>query len=176
MTDQFSNPASSAGIEWTAVNGHLLLVSPHSQEHGIVTAYGPADAVRADITDLDAVDPNTGLPFVYEDILVFPKVLQSQLRPKFGGKVLGRLGQGAAKQGQDPPWTLADFTPQDAQRATAYLAHIATLAMRAPAADPWASAPAAPPQQAPVYPPPAPAPTAPPAAPPAQGWSQDPPF
>jgi hypothetical protein len=48
-------------------------------------------------------------------------VLQGQLRSKVGTKVLGRLGQGVAKPGQSPPWTLVAFSSEDARKAQAYI-------------------------------------------------------
>lgn len=111
----FSSPASTSGVDWNATKGHLLLVSPLSLEEGVNTSLGAKDAIRADITDLD-----TGETFT--DVLVFPRVLIGQLRPRLGGKVLGRLGQGNAKPGQSAPWLLQDFTANDAKKAEAYLA------------------------------------------------------
>lgn len=113
-TDMFSAPASTNGIDWKAALGHLLLVSPLSVEEKVNTSLGEKDAIRADVVDLDTND-------TYTDVLVFPRVLQGQLRPKIGGKVLGRLGQGTAKPGQSAPWVLQDFTPDDAKKASAYI-------------------------------------------------------
>jgi hypothetical protein len=158
MSDMFTNPASaSAGITWSEARGHLLLISPVSQEKGIQTSFGLTDAIRATVVDLDVKD-SSGMPTVYDDTLVFPKVLQSQLRPKIGGRVLGRLGQGLAKSGQDAPWTLNDFSPEDADLASRYLTHVAksqfggaapVATQQAPVvaqADPWAK------QDAPAFP------------------------
>lgn len=111
---QFSAPASTSGIEWKTALGHLLLVSPLSVEEKVNTSLGEKDAIRADIVDLDQGE-------TYTDVLVFPRVLQGQLRPKIGGKVLGRLGQGAAKPGQSAPWVLQDFSPDDAKKASAWI-------------------------------------------------------
>ncbi len=113
--EQFSAPASTTGIDWKSSLGHLLLVTPLSVEEKVNTSLGEKDAIRADIVDLDTED-------VYTDVLVFPRVLQGQLRSKIGGKVLGRLGQGAPKPGQSAPWLLQDFTAADGQKASAYLA------------------------------------------------------
>lgn len=115
MTEAFSPPASTQGIDWKDALGHLLLVSPLAVETGVQTVHGPTDAIRADITDLDNGEE-------YVDVLVFPRVLQGQLRSKVGGKVLGRLGQGVAKPGQSAPWTLGEFNTADAQKAQDYLA------------------------------------------------------
>lgn len=111
----FSAPASTQGVDWNATKGHLLLVSPLSLEEKVNTSLGEKDAVRADIVDLDTGE-------TYTDVLVFPRVLIGQLRPRIGGKVLGRLGQGVAKAGQSAPWLLQDFSADDAKKAEQYLA------------------------------------------------------
>ncbi len=65
-------------------------------------------------------------------MLIFPRVLQSQLRAYIGtGKgALGRLGKGVAKAGQSAPWQLD--TPTDADKATAR-AYLAGKSAPAPA-------------------------------------------
>lgn len=128
-TDQFSAPASTTGIDWKNSLGHLLLVSPLSVEEKVNTSLGEKDAIRADIVDLDDGEQ-------YTDVLVFPRVLQGQLRPKIGGKVLGRLGQGTAKPGQSAPWLLQDFTQADAQKASDWIARQNLAGISAPASTP----------------------------------------
>ena len=112
MTDQdpFEEPAHGDRIVFDDVNGSLLLFTVHSVEHNIETAFGESDAVKCDVVVLDG--DHTG--DIYENALIFPRVLQGALGPKAGKKVLGRLGQGEAKKGQSPPWTLDD--PTDADR------------------------------------------------------------
>lgn len=119
MADQpFAPPAPPGeGIAWPDLLGSLLLINVISAETGIQTSYGAADAIRADVTVLDG--PNAGKEHL--DTLIFPKVLQSQLRARVGGKVLGRLTQGQAKPGQSAPWLLAEATEQDQQTAMAWL-------------------------------------------------------
>lgn len=119
MNQPFADPAApSSGIPWAELNGSLLLAKVTSLETDIDTQFGKSDAVRADVTVLDG--PKAGEEFV--DTLVFPKVLQSQLRARVGQTVLGRLGQGQGKPGQSPPWMLSAATPQDQQTGAAYLA------------------------------------------------------
>lgn len=117
-TDEFASPATSTGIKWEDLKGSLLLFEVHSLEAGIKTAFGETDAVRADVTVLDGTNAGD----TYNDTLVFPKVLVSQLRPNTGRKVLGRLGQGAAKPGQSAPWMLQDATDDDKTVARAHVA------------------------------------------------------
>lgn len=113
--DLFDGPGSTTGIQWEDINGRLLLVKAESVETGIKTAYGDTDAVRADVIVLDG----PGAPEEYRDTLIFPRVLQGQVRSNAGtGRYnLGRLGQGNKKPGQSPPWILAD--PTDADKAIA---------------------------------------------------------
>lgn len=117
---QFSSPAEpSSGIPWNEVSGCLLLIDVKSVETGISTSFGEKDAVRADVAVLDGPQGGTEYP----DCLVFPLVLKSQLTPRIGTKVLGRVGQGNAKPGQKPPWMLTEASPQDQQLAERWLAH-----------------------------------------------------
>jgi len=116
MSD-FNDPRQSTGIEWASLKGSLLLIKPHEQVHGIKTAYGESDAMRADVIVLDGDETDT----VYADTLIFPKLLQSAVRPFIGGMVLGRLGQGQKKPGQSPPWTLSAATEDDKKVGRAYL-------------------------------------------------------
>jgi len=116
MSNAFTPPAPpSGGITWADQLGRLLVIEPLSVET-IKTAYGDNEAVRAHVHVLDGPDPHT-----FDDALVFPRVLTSQLRPLLGGKVLGRLGQGQAKPGQSAPWLILDPTEADQAAADAWL-------------------------------------------------------
>lgn len=117
MSNPFSRPAPASGIQWEDHTGRLLLIEPKEFERDIATAFGPKDAVRADITVIDA----PGGPQEFPDALIFPGVLISQTRPLVGEKVLGRLGQGVAKPGQKPPWRLDDPTDDDVTAGSRYL-------------------------------------------------------
>ena len=122
-TFEISAPSSSTGIQWADLKGSLLLFKVHSYEPSLTTQFskapGDASAVRADVTVLDGDLTGTE----YTDTLVFPKVLQSQIKGKVGGGlVLGRLEQGAPKSGQSAPWKLAeDLTKADKDLAVAHL-------------------------------------------------------
>lgn len=117
MSSPFSAPAQATGITWEEHLGRLLLVEPKELEKEIDTVHGKKDAVRADVTVIDADDA----PEVYTDALIFPGVLISQTRSLLGEKVLGRLGQGQAKPGQKPPWRLEDPTEADITIGMKYL-------------------------------------------------------
>jgi len=113
----YDTPAAAGGnIQWADIENSLVLIKPTNYETGISTSYGDRDAVRANITVLDG--PQQGVE--YDDAMVWPKVLVSQLKSKVGRKVLGRVGKGVAKKGQSAPWVLDDPTPDDIQRAKAY--------------------------------------------------------
>ena len=100
--------------------GHLLLITVLEIVEDITTDYGDTDAIRADVAILDGPDKAK----VYEDTLLFPKVLFGQLKGHVGKKVVGRLGQGEAKKGQSPPWTLAPPTDTDIVTARKYQTYI----------------------------------------------------
>jgi hypothetical protein len=118
MTDEFA-PPGGARIDYNQINGRLLLIEPTTLEEDVPTVNGIAKyAIRADVTILDG--PTAGA--VLSDTLIFPKVLTGQLRSRIGQKVLGRLGQGAAQPGKNPPWTLSRATDADTKIGKAYLA------------------------------------------------------
>ena len=119
-------PASTTGdqIDLNKVNGSLLYITCHEVVRDIQTKFGPSDAVRADVAILDGDDKGT----VLEDVLFFPRVLVKQLRNAAGSVdpvVLGRLGQGIASAGQDPPWILSVPTPDDLAVGVRYEAYAA---------------------------------------------------
>lgn len=113
----FATPGTASGISWEDLNGSLLLIEPLSVEEGIKTVHGDKSAIRANVAVLDGDQKGQD----YQDTLVFPLVLQGQLRGRIGQKVLGRLGQGEKKAGQKPPWKLAEATEADIAVGTAYL-------------------------------------------------------
>ncbi|WP_026152284.1 hypothetical protein [Actinopolyspora halophila] len=120
MTDMFDGPGSAAGIQWGDLQGRLLLIKAHSVEDSISTAFGETSAVKADVVELDGPDAGTE----HLDTLIFPKVLQGQVKGNAGtGRYnLGRLGRGQAKPGQSAPHQLGDPTDADKDVARRYLA------------------------------------------------------
>lgn len=117
MTEPFTGPAASTGVDYATYNGALLLIEVKALEHNVRTKLGEKDAIRGDIHVLDGKEVGEVIP----DTLIFPRVLISQLRPKIGGMVLGRLGQGEKKAGQNAPWVLSEPTDADRAVAVAYL-------------------------------------------------------
>jgi hypothetical protein len=106
----FEAPAApSAGLNYTELNGSLLLITVNSVEENFSTQFGIKPAVRADVVVLDGKEAGTEEP----DTMILPKVLVNQLRPKIGSTVLGRLSQGKAKSGQKAPWLLDPPTADD---------------------------------------------------------------
>lgn len=121
---QFSQPAAGGGIEWASLNGCLLIIQPTENTDPITTVHGPQTAVRANVIVVDGPIAGT----THEDILVFPRVLKSQLSSRIGQNVLGRLGQGQAKPGQNPPWNLQPGTAADEAAAVKLLTPTVTAA------------------------------------------------
>lgn len=130
MSDMFDAPSSGAKI--TDYDGQLLLMKANREQNGIVTAFGPADAIDVDLIVLDGKDTGE-----YPGVLVFQKALQGQLRAKVGtGRyVLGRLGRGQAKAGQSAPWILTDPTEADKNLARAFLDRAPVAVAAAPIKD-----------------------------------------
>lgn len=129
MSEMFDTPGSANAIQWKDLNGALLLFTVTGQEFDMPTKFTKpgekgADPVRVDLIVLDG--PQSGE--TYEDTLVFPRGLIGQLKSKVGSRVLGRLGQGQAKAGQDPPWLLTAATPEDEKVARAALSGATTSA------------------------------------------------
>lgn len=119
QNDPFAAPSSASGIEWKDLKGALLLVKVNGFEAEIKTVHGNSSAVRADVIVLDDKG-EVAAETVYGDTLIFPKVVQSQV--KNSTMVLGRLGQGEKKPGQSPPWMLSEATEADKEIGRAYLA------------------------------------------------------
>jgi len=132
--NQIDDPAQpSGGVDWGSLQNRLLLFDVIDIEKEINTVHGVKDAVRADLAVLDG--PEAGKR--YDNTLVFPGVLISQLKSKTGKKVLGRLGTGEKKQGQNAPWKLLTATDTDKATAQRYLASYTARNISQPD-DPWA--------------------------------------
>jgi hypothetical protein len=130
MSSPFAKPAPPGeGIKWADLEGSLLIIDPISLETDIQTSYGSSDAVRARVSIVDG--PQAGN--VYEDTLIFPKVLSGQLKGHLGGKVLGRLTTGTAKPGQSAPWLLTEATEQDQAAAIEFMNRQAGQGLQQPA-------------------------------------------
>lgn len=106
-------PVSADRLDWNTHKGSLMVVEPTSIEVGVQTVHGPSDAVKADVHVITG--PGTADDF--EGVLIFPKVLQAQLRGQIGQKVVGRLNQGKAEAGKSAPWVLDAATADDLAKA-----------------------------------------------------------
>ena len=114
----FNDPAQSDILPLDDLLGCLLLFTVYEETDPINTVHGQQTAIRADVVCLDG--PKQGE--LFENSLIFPRILKTQLRRSAGGMmVLGRLGQGQKKPGQSPPWSLAASTEQDKQVAQRYV-------------------------------------------------------
>lgn len=118
MSEFVSASAPTGGINWSELKGKLLIVEPLAVEQGVQTVHGTTDPVRANVYALTGPDTADDYP----DTLVFPKVLIGQLKNQVGKKVVGRLGQDAAKPGQSAPWVIEEASADDIEKARAYLA------------------------------------------------------
>lgn len=118
MVKQIVSATPGSLIEWKDLLGKLLVIEPLDVEKDIKTVHGTSDAVRANVYALTGPDTSDD----YEDTLVFPRVLQGQLRRKVGNLVVGRLTQGEAKRGQDAPWVLAEANEKDLAKAQNFVA------------------------------------------------------
>lgn len=108
---------SGGGINFEDFTGKLFVVEPLEVEKDIKTIHGVSDAVRANVYVLLGPDKVEE----FEDTLIFPKVLQGQTRRKIGSYVVGRLGQGEAKRGQNPPWVFEAPSDGDLSKASKFL-------------------------------------------------------
>lgn len=120
--NEFDDPGSSVGVDWTELRGRLLLIYPKEQVTQTTKDYGDKDAVKADVTVLDG----EGAPSEYRNTLVFPLVLQGQLRNTVGtGRpVVGRLTGGSKAEKatrEEKAWKLDVATDEDKQKARDYI-------------------------------------------------------
>jgi len=125
MTDPFSQPvATSSGSDAKISDfvGRLLLLTPTEYVAEVTTVNGIKDAVRTSVVVLDGGQGVPAAPQEHNDMLVFQGRLISKLKGKVNsGKVLGRLVRQAATPGQQAPYDLLEFTPDDAAVARRYL-------------------------------------------------------
>lgn len=133
----FADPASPSGIDYQELKGSLLMFEVTGLEDHIPTSVSKpgekSPAVRVNLTILDGSQAGTRV----EDSLVFPKVLQGQLRSRVGQLVLGRLTQGQAKPGQSAPWKLDPASADDKATAERFLASPPKVSSAATAEPPF---------------------------------------
>lgn len=105
-------------VPWADYKGKLFVIEPTDFEKDVKTVHGTGDAVRGDVFVLTGPETSED----YEDTLIFPRVLVSQLRKKIDKVVVGRLDQGEARKGQNAPWKLLEASDKDIEKAKAFLA------------------------------------------------------
>jgi len=69
------------------------------------------------------LDPPGGQPIEYRNILIFPRVMQGQVRQNLGRNRpnAGRIGQGEKKPRQSAPWILLEPNEADKKMIVAFL-------------------------------------------------------
>lgn len=115
----FAQPAKPGGdpLDLHSLLGSLLVFDVVEVVEGLQTVHTqPGEnttAVRVNVDVLDGAQQGMHR----DDALIFSKVLQGQLRPSIGRKVLGRLSKGTPKPGSSAPWVLDAATDADMQQA-----------------------------------------------------------
>lgn len=115
----FDGPGSTASIKWDDHKGQLVLIWA-KQEKPFTYDGETKDVIQADVVVLD---PPDSAPIKYSNVLVFPRVMQGQIRNNIGRNRpnLGRVAKGEAKPRQTAPWILTDPTEDDKKLAVTYL-------------------------------------------------------
>lgn len=135
MTDEFAQPGAPGGdpLDLNAYMGSLLVIEVSELVDHVATVHTrPGEktpAVRATVHVIDGAHTGT----TRTDALIFPRVLQGQLRGSVGKKVLGRLRKGEPKPGQSAPWELAPATEADMGAARTWAANRSFATASAPA-------------------------------------------
>ncbi len=122
MTDYAPPSSGGDNLPLADLLGALLRIEVSEALTDMQTSFGPANPIRANVAVLDGDKKAEE----YEDALIFPRVLASQLRPNVGKVVLGRLGKGTAKPGQSAPWMLSAPTTDEIEVARKFDAYKAT--------------------------------------------------
>jgi len=134
MTD-FNDPGATSGdsLPLPELLGDLLMFTVDKVTDPIETKHGTTTATAVAVVVLDGASQGAE----YADCLIFPKVLQSQLKASVGGaKVLGRLGQGENVKG-NPPWLLNAATDADKDLARQWISAKAQPVAAAPVGNPF---------------------------------------
>jgi len=125
----FDEPAAGGGagdrLQPRDVERQLLIVRPIEYRTGIFTRFNPeADAICVDVVNLDmnSFDGTPGV--IYRMALWFQGQLISNMRPKLGKLMLGRITRGMGQPGQNPPYVFESATSDTTAvaRAQAWLA------------------------------------------------------
>lgn len=123
LADDFADPSSGDQFVNKDHVGSVVLISPFEFEAGFKTSAGEADIVRGDVVVLTSKKgKELDEPLVYENTIIFGKVLVSTLKAQVGkSRVLGVLEEGEAKKGQSAPYVLRAASDDQKKMARAYL-------------------------------------------------------
>lgn len=158
----WTDPTDPEFFEIKKYVGSLVLVAVNEYLPVFTTAQGTAPAVRAEVAVVDG--PGAGDR--YPDAMFFGKRIVPQLQRSVGSTVLGRIGLGDKKAGQNAPYQLDKAGAGDAEKANAYVQAHGDVESRpvetdtsqaggggyAPDNEQWASQRNTPPQQQPSLP------------------------
>lgn len=115
---------SGQGIEWSEHEGKLLVIEPLEVQQRS-TKFSKGKEVECVLANIWVVRAPDGSKYdEFEEVLIFPLILIGQTKRKIGQYVVGRLTQGAAKEGQSAPWVLAEATPKDLKAAQGLVANL----------------------------------------------------
>lgn len=78
---------------------------------------GEAEFIIADITVVEGASAGEQ----FDDAWVFGRVLFGQLKRKVGRTFVGRIVKGQAQKGKSAPWQLDPVSPEETQKAVAYM-------------------------------------------------------
>jgi len=136
MRDEFDTGSGSI-FRMAEYEGDLVLVYPVEHIEEITTTNGTKDAVSSDIIVLSRGAEK------HEGAFVFGGKMIGRLKRNLasGRPVLGRIGKGEAKKGQNAPWVFLDPSEEDKQLARDYLAGrvVAAAVAKTDADDPFAA-------------------------------------
>lgn len=129
VDDEFGDPGERSNFKLADHEGAVLLITPRSLEEDIETSFGNADAIKADIVVLSKTNgKRLAEPEEHSGVLIFQRVVIGQLEEKVGvGRVVGVIGRGVAKKGQDAPFLIELATDEQKSWARDYLKSVDPL-------------------------------------------------
>jgi hypothetical protein len=106
--------------------GHLVIIWPVGYVPHIQTRFTrpdkKSDAIQVDVVDLDAPGDGGTPGRLYRTCNFMQAQLIGSLKPRIGGRLLGVISLGLARNGMNPPWVFQSLTsdPQAVARAQAW--------------------------------------------------------
>jgi hypothetical protein len=135
--DDFAKPSDAPATGGDGFNfenvenvGKLFIITPLREDEVETKKYGTAEVIVADIVEVNEKKPEKSVE--HTNVYVFGGWTKGALRGYVGErKVLGRLGQDAAKSKSDKPaWVLEDADDDDVRIARAYLETVDPFAQK----------------------------------------------